>query len=327
MTDYNDSLLPYRVGGLLYAPAVNTGVARKIREGSFSCLTSVALCLEDAVMDGALEYAEQCLKNTVAELNTLEQLEPLIFVRIRTPGHLTHIHELLGEDERILTGYILPKFSPENAEEYTKLIVELNRRRQKRLYIMPIIESGADIAERRETLYGIKSALDEIREYVLNVRVGGNDLCGLWGLRRKASQSIYDIGVIRDMLSDIINVFASDYVVSGAVWEYFGSGPDNENSAWASGLKRELELDLLNGFIGKTAIHPSQLPIIFESMKPSRGDFDDAREILSWSENESGVKKSENKIGKSLRMNEVKCHKKWAERIVKLAKVYGVRNS
>lgn len=318
MTIPFDSLLPYRVGGLLYTPATNTGITEKIKNAGIPCLTSIALCLEDAVMDGALEYAEQCLNETVRGLGRLDEKNlPLVFARIRSPEHLLKIHELLGENERVLSGYILPKFDLENSAEYARLTERLNSNRDKRLYIMPIIESSAaaDIFRRTSTLCEIKSVLDGIKPYVLNVRVGGNDLSALYGLRRGVSQSIYDIGVIRDILSDIINVFAADYVVSGAVWEYFS------NEGWDTGLKRELELDRLNGFIGKTAVHPKQLPIIFEKMKPAKADFEDAKRVLSWSGGQSGVEKSAD----GSRMNEVKCHRKWAERIIRLAEVYGTR--
>lgn len=90
----------------------------------------------------------------------------------------------------------------------------------------------------------------------MNIRVGGNDFSNLYGLRRNEHQNIYEIGVIRDILANIINVFADTYVVSGPVWEYFKKGSD---TAWEKGLRKEIELDLLNGFIGKTCIHPSQL--------------------------------------------------------------------
>ncbi len=317
----DDSLLPYKVGGLLYTPAVNTQVAEKIKNGCFKCLTSMALCLEDTVLDGALEYAERCLVNTVAQLSEIDEGKlPLVFVRIRTPRHLLHIHSLLGEKERVLTGYILPKFDGSNAEEYAQIITDLNSGRENRLYIMPIIESktAADISNRTSSLCGIKAVLDDIKPFVLNVRVGGNDFSNLYGLRRNSSQTIYDIGVIRDILSDIINVFGSDYAVSAAVWEYFG---DDVNDAWARGLRKELELDKLNGFIGKTAVHPSQLPIIFNAMKPLRSDYEDAKNILSWNDENSGVAKSAD----SSRMNEVKCHGKWAQRVLKLAQVYGIQ--
>lgn len=185
--------------------------------------------------------------------------------------HLEKIHTLLGEAESIITGYILPKFDLSNCEAYCKTIWEYNLGRTNRLYIMPILESRAvaDIGNRVDILWNIKSHLDSVKDYVLNVRVGGNDFSNMYGLRRTESQNIYQIGVIRDILVNIINVFAADYVVSGPVWEYFGT---DTTQPWAEGLRKELELDQLNGFIGKTAIHPSQLPIINESLKVRKRD-------------------------------------------------------
>ncbi len=321
MVEEDNSLLPLKVGGLLYTPAINVGIAEKLIGGSYPCLTSAAFCLEDAIRDEALSDAERELKATLYTIgNSGKDNLPLIFVRIRTPRHMLHIHELLGKEEALLTGYILPKFDLSNAGDYAELITRFNSENKKRLYIMPILESRmiADIAGRTGVLTELKAALDKIRPMVLGVRVGGNDFSNLYGLRRSVSQTIYDIGVIRDILTDIINVFAAEYIVSGAVWEYFGTN----GGEWERGLRRELELDRLNGFIGKTAVHPSQLPIIYDSLKVSRFDYEDAKKILSWSEDKRGVAKSAD----GSRMNEVKCHGKWAEKILKLAQVYGIRD-
>lgn len=316
-------LLPYKLAGLLYAPAININIAKKIINKEYNKLTSMAFCLEDSIMDDALHNAESALAETLDFLrkNNLHNQElPLLFVRIRTPQHMEYIHNLLGENENILTGYILPKFDLSNASKYCKLIFKFNAERQKKLYVMPILESKmiAYKSTRLNILIAIKEIINEMRQYILNIRVGGNDFCNIYGLRRSVNQNIYDIGVIRDILVDIINVFASDYVVSGAVWEYFGQNPDDD---WARGLKSELMLDKLNGFTGKTAIHPSQIPIIYESMKVSESDYNDALQILDWKSEKLGVSKS---IDGS-RMNEVKCHSKWAKRIKIMGDLYGIR--
>ena len=52
-------------------------------------------------------------------------------------------------------------------------------------------------------------------------------------------------------------------MVSGPVWEYYSSN----NDEWAIGLKRELKYDVLNGFVGKTVIHPNQIPVVVDSLK------------------------------------------------------------
>nr|WP_027870911.1 HpcH/HpaI aldolase/citrate lyase family protein [[Eubacterium] cellulosolvens] len=313
--------LKYSLGGLLYAPAMNKKVPQKIKNGEIPCLTSMAFCLEDTIQDDCLEEAEKCLGEMLREMQDIDPDKmPLVFIRIRTPEHMRHVVKLYEAYSGIITGYILPKYDLSNMEEYMKIVTQMNEGNSRKTYVMPILETRmvADIATRAGALQKIKELLDTNREYILNVRVGGNDFCNLYGLRRLSSQTIYDIGVIRDIFVDIINIFAADYVVSGPVWEYFGMKPDGK---WDAGLMRESELDRINGFIGKTAIHPSQLPVIFESMKVRRSDYDDALGILGWNDGELGVAKSK----KGDRMNEVKVHRKWAKKIVLLAEIYGMK--
>lgn len=305
-------VLQYKVGGLLYMPAFQSNIVQKISSNKMPHLTSAAFCLEDSIRDDSLDAAEKSLQNILRELENLQNL-PLIFVRIRSPRHLETFHDKIGSKSKILTGYILPKVDMQNIGSFIKLAKEIDR------FIMPTLESDrvASILTRRTELLSLKQALDEIKSIVLNVRVGVNDFCNLYGLRRNIDQTVYDIGVVRDILIDILNVFAKDYVVSGAVWNYFNG--DN-NGAWARGLKRELELDRANGFIGKTAIHPAQLPIIFDSLKVSQTDFDDAKQLLDWKSTTHGVMKSSD----GSRMNEIKCHLNWAKRIKILGDLYGV---
>lgn len=317
--------LRYRVGGLLYCPAVNAGIADKIARGAIPKLMSLAICLEDSICDEALPEAEDRLCDTLQAIrsrNIPEEEMPPLFVRIRTPEHMRHMHARLEPFYDIVTGYILPKFDLSNGNAYRDLIKSINGRRNRPVFIMPILESRmiADISGRTEVLLKIRDILDSIRPFVLNVRVGGNDFCNLYGLRRAADQNIYQIGVVRDILTDILNVFAGDYVVSGPVWEYFGADPCG---GWAKGLREELKLDRLNGFIGKTAIHPSQLPLIYESMQVSRADYEDALRILNWQGGAAGVERSAD----GSRMNELKCHGKWAKRIVTLGEIYGIREA
>ncbi|MCI9121080.1 MAG: HpcH/HpaI aldolase/citrate lyase family protein [Oscillibacter sp.] len=314
-----EELLPYRLGGLLYTPALNHTAAGKIKSKAYPRLTAAAFCLEDSIQDSALPQAEQTLVKTLTSLGEAAE-RPLLFVRVRTPRHLERVHRLLGSREEVLTGYILPKFDLSNGGAYAELLEKYNAGRSAPLYMMPILESRmvARPDSRASVLMRVKEVIDSVRALTLNVRVGGNDFCNLYGLRRSVGQTIYQIGVIRDILMDILRVFSSDYVVSGPVWEYFGT---DSVAAWAEGLRAELALDRLNGFIGKTAIHPAQLPLIYEGMQVDREDYEDALEILGWKEGDFGVSKSAG----GTRMNEVKCHNRWAERICKLAQVYGVR--
>ena len=59
-----------------------------------------------------------------------------------------------------------------------------------------------------------------------------------------------------DILTDILTVFSQDYVVSGAVWEYYNG------EKWDSGMRKEIQKDLTAGFCGKTVIHPKQIDVL-----------------------------------------------------------------
>ncbi len=306
---FDKEVLQYKVGGLLYMPAFQKNIVQKISQKKLPRLTSAAFCLEDSIRDESLDAAEASLKFILHELEGLKDL-PLIFVRIRSPRHLEIFHEEIGSRSKILTGYILPKFDMTNAPSYLKLAREIN------LPIMPTLETArvANLLTRRTELLSLKQILDDSKKIVLNIRVGVNDFCNLYSLRRSVHRSIYDIGIVRDVLTDILNVFAKDYVVAGSVWNFFAG------DFWADGLKKEIELDRTNGFLGKSAIHPAQLPIIFDGLKVSRTDFLDAQQILNWKSETHGVMKSSD----GSRMNEVNCHLNWARRIKILSELYGV---
>ena len=310
-------LLQFMVGGLLYMPAFQKNIIQKINDNAIECLTSIAFCLEDSIIDEALEEAEISLQNILSDLQTLHKNNkklPLIFVRIRSPQHLLSVREKLADLNDLITGFILPKFDVNNAENYAAIIYDINRDKNKTVYVMPILETEmiADINNRRQNLIKIKKVLDVIEDYVLNIRVGVNDLSNIYGIRCDIRHTIYDIGIIRDVLIDILNIFSKDYVVAGPVCNFFG-----ENS---QSFVKELELDKINGFIGKTSIHPSQLKFIFDNLKVSKNDFEDAMQILNWSSNSHGVAKN------NFRMNELKCHMKWAEKIKILSDIYGVKD-
>ena len=308
----------FSVGAVLYCPASDGAVARHILGGAWPCLQSICLCLEDAIRDSALDEAEARLADTLRTLMQADAGLPKVFVRVRSPEHLRHVRRRLGPLEGALTGYVFPKFDMSNGGDYLDALEEPGD--VARLYAMPILESRAvaGLGTRRRELLDLRALLDDHHDRILNVRVGGNDFCNLFGLRRRVDQTIYDLGVVRDILADIVNVFGDAYVVSGPVWEYYGKTADGP---WAAGLRRELELDFANGFFGKTAIHPTQLPLIYDSLKVSALDAADARQILDWSDESRAV--AGNTTGS--RMNEVKCHGRWAERIALRVERYGIR--
>jgi citrate lyase beta subunit len=323
--------LKYSIGALMYTPALDSRIAARLCNRIYPHLSSIAFCFEDTIRASSLKDAEEIfsssldyIKNAIRTNAALADNLPLIFIRVRSAEYFGRLYDLIRPNAELIMGFILPKYDFENAGFYEKEILRINKMREKPFYVMPTLESEAIIfkEKRIENLLKLKKYIDAISQYILNIRVGGNDFCRVFGLRRQINQTIYDIAIVKDVLADILNIFSRDYVVSGPVWEYFET--HTGDTLWRKGLERELELDRLNGFIGKTAIHPSQLPVITNAMQVSIADYEDALQIVNWQDNILGVSKSASPLG---RMNEVNVHIKWAEKILLLSEIYGVSDA
>lgn len=314
--------MKYSVGALLYSPALNGKVSEMVIGEKFDRPYSLALCLEDSISDDSVELAERQLSLTLKKISEASKERsfflPMIFVRVRNCKQLLRIYADNKENINIVRGFIFPKYSLSNADDYNSAIREINSDSSKIFYMMPILESNCivEYSTRNQVLVELKKKIDLVKEYVLNIRVGGNDFSNEFALRRNYDGTIYDMLPIAQLLGDILTVFSREYVISGAVWEFFSS----DNDEWKMGLRNELKLDKINGFIGKTVIHPKQIKVVNETLKVSLKDYEDAREILDW-------KTKGLQVGKSIageRMNEVKTHTNWAYKTMILAKIYGV---
>ena len=346
---YTDrELLQYCLGATMYMPGTKD-FAPKILSGSMPGLTTIVLCFEDACPESQVEEAEQNvyrLLDTVTDAVETGKLSkdkvPLIFVRVRNIGQFQRFSEKLTKHQvRSLCGINFPKFNTKNGNEYFNFLRILNERFDEVLYGMPIIEDPevAYKESRIQELVGIKKILDDYRNLVLQVRVGGTDFSSVFGVRRGVDYSIYDIMTVRECLADIVNICGrnNDYVISGPVWEYFRAPKElmfeelpkhgledylmkrlpivnNE----IDGLLREVILDKANGFIGRTVIHPTHVKFVNALMAVTKEEFDDACMILGHTK--GGVVKGSG----ANKMNEVKPHTNWANKILNRAKAFGV---
>lgn len=324
-------VLQYAVGGLLYMPASNLKIADKLVNKQMPNVKSMVLDLEDALGDDLVNYGQRIICKIIEKLSaavetgvlTMSDI-PLIFVRIREANQIRECYKLLGDNIIYITGFNIPKFDKYSCDSFINVFSEVSKevweKYGTKLFIMPIIESKNALYRqlRMDNLLYMNDRLRPLAENVLNIRVGGADFCSIFGVRRPIDSIIYEIGPVSSCFNDILNVFGKSYVVSAPVWEYFGTDPNGE---WATGLKREIRRDKLMGFVGKTCIHPTQLPIVQESLIVSEEDYADALSILGMNVNTTGVKKSA--FGN--RMNEVKTHTKWAQKVIGMANVYGVR--
>lgn len=313
-------MIYYTVGALLYCPANNKTLSSSIINEKFSNPFSLALCLEDTISDASLIEAETILIHTLNEIFQSRCVKtfylPKIFIRVRNAVQMIKLATSLGEAFEIVTGFIFPKFSLENADSFIDSLVKINHNAHRIVYGMPIYESNSiiNLRTRYQILYNLKQKIDAISPLILNIRVGGNDLCHNFGFRRHVNESIHKIRPISDIFSDIITVYGCDYIVSGPVWEYYNG------DYWIEGLKNEIKEDILCGFIGKTAIHPNQIEVINSAYRIHKEDYTDAKNILNWNTSPSLVSGST----QNNRMNEYKTHTNWAKKILFLADYYGM---
>ncbi len=315
--DLSPREMKYALGTLMYCPGDNEKIADKLINNKFPDLNVLVLCLEDAILLQNLDHATNILEDTLNKVqheykkNSNINL-PLIFIRIRNPEHLEYCAKRFFKFKKILNGFVLPKYDHTVSEQYKRIINNISY--QKFLFL-PILESQVliETANRKEELIKLKEDMLSTHG-IMGVLVGSNDLCNYFAIRRSPYQTVYDIGVVRDILTDIICIMGKDFIVNGPIWEYF----DGDN--WEEGLKREVELDQLNGFVGKSCVHPKQLATVKEAIKVNKNDFEDAEEILNWT-SEKGVAKGKH----SGRMNEVATHQAWARKIYTLGRLYGVK--
>ena len=322
-------ILQYAIGGMLYMPATRTKIVQDIIGQKNPDMKSICLDLEDSIGDDTVEEALILLKSTLSKLYaavenaTLSKDRlPLIFIRVRNPKQLRDLKNSLTQEQLgMITGFNFPKFDSSNAAEYIRAFNELQHKSLTKLYFNPILESKAIMYKqnRLEELTYIQRKLSGFSDHILNIRVGATDFCNIFGIRRKMSQTIYDINVVADCFTDIVNFFGKNYVISGPVWEYFDS--QGEDGLWKTGLEKELSFDKLNGFFGKTSIQPMKLPVIAKSNIIDEEDYRDAQNIMGMSGGLIGVAKG----SAGNKMNEVKTHSNWARKIIAIANVYGVK--
>jgi len=342
-------LLAVALGATLYMPASRPALAADVTKQAVAGVTSVVVCLEDAIADDELAEAEANLVAAFTELHEQARTElPLLFVRVRTPGQIPQLVSLLGPAARVLDGFVLPKFTAALGVAYLRAVDDADALRGPGpvLRVMPVIESGDVLyAETRvEELTRLRDLLHRERRRILAIRLGATDLCALYGLRRSPDLSIYDVKVVSDLIADVVNVLGradgSGFTVTGPVWEYFGGPerifkpqlrqspfvehdePDLRGhlvSRAIDGLIREVTLDRANGLTGKTAIHPSHVAVVNALSVVSHEEHRDAADVLG-SGRAGGVLASVHRN----KMNEVRPHTAWARDTMLRARVFGV---
>jgi len=344
-------LLSAALGATLYSPATRPRLTEDIVKQSGRGVVSMVLCLEDSIGDEDVPAGEENLVTQLTELAARPDAgdPPLLFIRVRTPEQIPDLVRRLGPAVRLLSGFVLPKFTEERGMPFLEALADAEAGSGRRLFAMPVLESPELLyrESRVETLEGIFRAVDKYRDRVLALRLGVTDFCSSYGLRRAPDMTAYDVQVVASVISDVVNMLGradgTGFTVTGPVWEYFRvqermfkpqlrRSPFLEGQAEAlrealiehsmDGLLREITLDHANGLLGKTCIHPSHVLPVHALSVVSHEEFSDAQDILSPECGGGGVLRSQY----TNKMNEVKPHRAWAERTLLRAEAFGVAN-
>ncbi|MEU0382961.1 HpcH/HpaI aldolase/citrate lyase family protein [Streptomyces chartreusis] len=343
-------LLSAALGATLYSPATRTRLADDILKQAGRGVVSMVLCLEDSIDDAEVGPGEE---NLVRQLTALADRPgadlPLLFIRVRVPEQIPDLVRRLGPAVRLLSGFVLPKFTEERGIPFLEALATAEAEGGQRLFAMPVLESPELLyrESRVATLEGISRAVDKYRDRVLALRLGVTDFCSSYGLRRGPDMTAYDVQIVASVIADVVNMLGradgTGFTVTGPVWEYFRvqermfkpllrQSPFLEVQAAElrekliehamDGLLREISLDQANGLLGKTCIHPSHVLPVHALSVVSHEEYSDAQDILRPERGGGGVLRS----AYTNKMNEVKPHRAWAERTLLRAEVFGVAN-
>ncbi|MFH9083392.1 MULTISPECIES: HpcH/HpaI aldolase/citrate lyase family protein [unclassified Streptomyces] len=343
-------LLSAALGATLYSPATRPRLADDIVKQAGNGVVSMVLCLEDSIDDADVEPGEENLVRQFAELAARPGVEPpLLFIRVRTPEQIPDLVRRLGPAVRLLSGFVLPKFTEERGIPFLEALTAAENSSGRRLFAMPVLESPELLyrESRVDTLEGISRAVGKYRDRVLALRLGVTDFCSSYGLRRAPDMTAYDVQIVASVIADVVNMLGradgTGFTVTGPVWEYFRLSermfkPQLRQSPFLEvqavslrekliehamdGLLREISLDQANGLLGKTCIHPSHVLPVHALSVVSHEEFSDAQDILRPERGGGGVLRS----AYTNKMNEVKPHRAWAERTLLRAEVFGVAN-
>ncbi|MFE6919108.1 HpcH/HpaI aldolase/citrate lyase family protein [Streptomyces rubiginosohelvolus] len=359
------SMLSVALGATLYSPATRPSLADDVLKQAARGVVSMVLCLEDSIDDAEVTDAEANLIRQFAALAARDTASgpgprreghagstagadvPLLFIRVREPAQITDLVRRLGDSVRMLSGFVLPKFTEERGRHFLEALAEAETACGRRLFAMPVLESPEllHLETRGDILRGIARSVDKYRDRVLALRLGVTDFCSAYGLRRAPDMTAYDVHIVASVIADVVNVLGradgTGFTITGPVWEYFRRQermfkPQLRRSPFLEGraeelrtaliehdmdgLLREIELDRANGLLGKTCIHPSHVAPVHALSVVSHEEFTDAQDILSPERGGGGVLRS----AYTNKMNEVKPHRAWAERTLQRAEVFGV---
>jgi citrate lyase subunit beta/citryl-CoA lyase len=235
----------------LFVPADSE---RKIMKALDSDADAIIFDLEDSVAPAQKSSAREILQNLPKRSGG-----PEWWVRINPIGseyHKDDLHLIAMAD---VHGIVLPK--AESGADVTRLAHRTGN--------IPI---HAIVTETAASLFGLLSYRDP-KSPLAAMSWGAEDLSAALGASSK-----YDADGSLSFTYKLARSLCLAGAVAAGVQAVDGVFADFKN---AEGLKREAEAARREGFTGKLAIHPAQVPVINAAFTPSADDVRQAEEIVA----------------------------------------------
>jgi citrate lyase beta subunit len=294
---YQHSLHKPALGASLYVPATHKHLLAIANGDKMRHLRSVIFCTEDAIAERDLSYA--LFNLSLALDNMREQSDTMRFVRVRNAEVLGRVLAMPGA--RKLTGFVLPKTTRHNIDSYFSQV------RHSHHLLMPTLETVEVFDDEEMKLFCRCLSAPQVRSRILALRIGGNDLLALLGLRRPATGTIYQTP-LGQVIARLVTTFRPHgFALTAPVFEHLSQ------PAW---LDAEVQQDLAHGMIGKTAIHPDQVPQIERHYRVAQSDIELALRIID-PDSPAVFRMQES-------MCEVATHSSWARHIIEQARLFGI---
>jgi citrate lyase beta subunit len=287
------------MGASLYVPANHKHLIDVANGDKLGHVRSLIFCTEDAVAERDLSYALFNLSVVLANMRADSPTER--FVRVRNADVLARVLAMPGVDK--LTGFVIPKASTATFESYFRQV------RDSAHMLMPTLETAEVFNDNDMRAFREMLEAPGVRNRILALRIGGNDLLALLGLRRPRNMTIYRTP-LGPVIARLVTIFRPyGFMLTAPVFEYLDL-PDL--------LDQEVAEDLAHGMIGKTAIHPTQIAPIESHYRVRQTDLAVARAILD--QDSPAV----------FKMNEAMCevatHRAWAERMIEQSQIFGAQS-
>jgi citrate lyase beta subunit len=285
------------IGASLYVPATHGHLADIANGERLPSLRSVIFCTEDAVAERELEAALANLAGTLASMRAEVRIDR--FVRVRNAGVLARVLAMPGAAK--LAGFVIPKATRDNLDDYMALLGGTKH------LLMPTLETVEvfDPAEMRALR--VRLSAPDIAHRILALRIGGNDLLALLGLRRPRDMTIYQ-SPLGPVIASLVTTFRPHgFRLTSPVFEHLDC---------PALMAQEVQQDIAYGMVGKTAIHPSQIEPIEQHFRVQPKEVAMALRILD--RDAPAVFRLDDS------MCEVATHRSWANAVIARASRFGM---